>query len=220
MKKTLLSAIALAIVAVSAQAATITWGTPTWIAGDTDVSTLGTTFAAINPAGSSETINTVTFEPTDPNLQVSGGAGWSDFITGTPSLNLIPATGSYSNALETANYSNGGLAIYNLTVGQDYLVQVWASDAREGGGTPVGGRSMTLDGGAVSLLHNHNDGTSTFGQWVIGTFTANSTNQTITASGYPQIDLAQVRTVPEPATLSMLGVLGGLLFFARRRFKR
>jgi hypothetical protein len=61
------------------------------------------------------------------------------------------------------------------------------------------------------------------GQWIKGTFTADSTSQSLQLSGalsatdgYPQINALQLRTIPEPSS-ALLGGLGLLALFRRRR---
>ena len=210
--------------------AAITWGTATNIVGDTDVSTAGTLHASLNVGNSTtETINGVTFNASDANLVINGYAN-TDYINGPLATDLVPATGSYSNALETGEYNFDTITINGLTIGQEYLVQVWSSDAREATTPGVPGRYITLDDTAtVHENQNHDNTASTFGQWITGTFVADQTSQTISVKGFNSdnteyagsiaVNMAQVRAVPEAASMTMI-ILSAGFFLATNRFMR
>jgi hypothetical protein len=227
---------ALAFVGAQANAATITWATATNMAGGdgtTDVLNEGTLLDSVNVNGSSAvTIDGVIFK-TEANSSISvNGNGHNDFVF-DPTDPALTST-DYLNGLDEARYSVNTIQITGLTSGQEYKVQVWANDAR-GSQNVALGRSLYLnygDGSAASsgvqVLDNQNvGGTSTLGQWIVGTFTADAATETILATGYDGsqfgdeygvVPLVQVREVPEPATLGMIGALGGLMLFIRRRF--
>jgi len=239
MKKILACIAALAVVAVSAHAATITWGTATDMLGadgSSDVFTSwGQVFDAVNVYGSnSVTIGGVTFK-TEANSGISvNGGGIEDFVY-DPTTPALTST-DYLNGLDYARFWVGQIQITGLTIGKEYRVQVWGNDAR-GEKNVALGRSVYLNdgnGGAASngvrVLENKNVArTSTLGQWIVGSFTADDATETIAVTGldgdgatwgdeYAVVPLVQVREVPEPATLGMVGVLSGLMFFIRRRF--
>ena len=218
MKKTLSLLAVAAFAGVQAGAAIITWGTPTFIQGDSDVSTEGTLVASVNANGTAVTVNGVDFDAPGGDIYVDG-PGWADF-TFTPSdVSLSPA---YDTLLTSANYNGGGMAIGGLTSNQLYQVQIWANDSRDASAS-VGGRTVTLTAGnAVTLQENKNttSATNTVGQWVIGTFVALGATQDISfssnVSGGQVINAAQVRAIPEPATLGLVGLGSMVALFARR----
>ncbi|MCX6878557.1 MAG: Ig-like domain-containing protein, partial [Verrucomicrobia bacterium] len=86
------------------------------------------------------------------------------------------------------------LNLNNLTAGTEYAVQVWSL-------SPVayGSQNITLDGVTLSS----HDGTGT-GQYLIGSFTATATTQTISVgpatNAMGPLCAVQVRTVPAPGT--------------------
>src|SRR5439155_21394683 len=112
----------------------------------------------------------------------------------------------YSNSGQPATFSWSG-----MTPGHLYLVQCWVNDARA-----VGQRSETITGGANTsspLNYGSNPDGSGPGQYIIGTFVANSSRgQTLILSspnGPPQINLFQVRDITPKIT--SIGVSGTTL---------
>jgi len=111
-----------------------------------------------------------------------------------------------------------------MTAGDTYLVQFWVNDGRN---STVNARTETLTGGAnTSAALAYGSGTSGPGQFIIGTFVADSTgSETLTLSpgaAIPsaQINLFQVRDLtpaPEPSTLALLTVGAGAMLFGFRR---
>ena len=212
----------------TAQAATITWGTPTTIAGDSDVSTAGTLLYADNVGASTHnyTVNGVTF--------VSASLYGTDFGFGA-NTNSLPSGGSsnYKSLLDSFDFTSGSPASFNLTgltAGNVYEVQIWAQDAR-GTGTlgSIEYQTKYTAGNSVVLTQANNSNTLP-GQFVIGTFIANATTQSITVTqginggfgggGIGIVNALEVRTIPEPssAILLLLGA-AGLWQLARRRRK-
>jgi hypothetical protein len=124
MKKILAYMAALAVVAVSAQAATITWGTATNMAGgdgSSDVyNSWGTLFDAVNVNGSSAvTVDGVTFK-TEANSGISvNGNAHNDFVY-DPTDPALTST-DYINGLDAARYATR-IEIPELTMGQVYKV--------------------------------------------------------------------------------------------------
>ncbi len=102
-------------------------------------------------------------------------------------------------------------------------MQLFVNDPRA---TPGGLRTETAKGGAgatVTIDYNTNNSNGGVGQFVLGTFTADATSQTIgfigaATSGNPsaQVNGLQLRVVPEPGSALLLG-LGGLALTLRRR---
>jgi hypothetical protein len=212
-------------------ASVITWQAPQNITGASDVSTVGSYFgswAPYNGGANTEPVNGVTFQgnPDLPNLTVTQGndGGGQDFSSaGTPNAN-------YNTLLSYATFSFGENYVFSwngMTPGHEYEVEFWVSDPRNLGQT----RSETITGTSSDTsepLLFPADGTGV-GQYVIGTFAADATgSMTLTVSGFStslegpsaQINLVEVREVPEPSSIVAfcgLGVVGLFLVVRRRR---
>lgn len=209
--------LAVALVAIMAsvsQAAPITWGTPTGIAGDSDVSTAGTFAGAFNINGLLTTINGVTFQPL---------AAGSVTNTGSVVAPFSALSAAYQSLLRTAVTGSPVLVtISGLTVGQRYEIQIWVNDSLD---SLRFGFNSGVDG-AVELDPNTTNVEGGLGQFVIGAFTADSTQQSFTVdnseigglmNGFQirQVDAAAV--VPEPlSALAWFAACGGLLLTRRR----
>lgn len=186
----------------------VTWQTPVDISGPSDVSTQGTYFGSWAPQDANANtfpVSGVTFQgfsdlpygisgPTfDSGYDSYGSPGTSD-----ANYNALLQYGRYSNTgNQTATYSWSG-----MTPGHLYLVQLWVNDQRNIGEI----RTETVTGGANTSapLTYASDGTGPGrGQYVIGTFVANSSRgQTLSlnasstgANPSPQINLFQVRDI-------------------------
>ncbi len=231
---------ALALTAVqSSQAAVVTWSTPTQIAADTDVSTVGTLFSAVNiNSGSDTTVNGVTFlgvasPPTSGSTSYDSGRITLESAAAVFNYNALGSTtGSATyDALFTAGHGGGGagvLTFNSLSVGQEYQVQYWANDSRP---FPVlHGRTVTLqdpDGGSlVTLLQNDSAATATnLGQYAIGSFVADGASQTIDLGGptgynAAAVQLRSITSGPEPSSLALLALgLGVVGIRSRKRRK-
>ncbi|HYE18711.1 MAG TPA: hypothetical protein VEA69_09720 [Tepidisphaeraceae bacterium] len=119
---------AMVLSAAPASAATVTWGAPTNISGDADVSTAGTLLGAFNVGSAGDaTVNGVTFQGFVLNNGVTASGDFS-FVTG---FNVTSDSGSaaapfstlsagYQGLLGTANVllGNGTLTMSGLTVGR------------------------------------------------------------------------------------------------------
>ncbi len=239
----LLAAAALALLpAVRSDAAMIAWDTPTLITADANVSTTGSllyayTFGATGVA--SATVNGVTFAPFEVSNNGSSpetvgsttlSAGFTFFSTNT---GLGAATGAfaalssaYQGLLKSGVSLFGGdqfnLSLGGLTSGVTYIVQIWANESTEfKNDLPSNGVTQVVPGNFTLLDINNTNATGGVGQWVTGTFIADSTDQYVAISGSaaPDLNAVMVRSVPEPSTYAML--LGGVagLFFLRRRRK-
>ncbi len=236
----------LAVGAATASAATITWQAPSNIVSSSDVVTTGDFDRAINYNGDPQTVNGVTFaygkNPANPftignttlsspltNISVSDGAGnggdWAALASSDP---------SYSRILEGHVYADGGgaytpltLTLNGLVEGTDYLFQAWMNDSRSGS---LVTREQTFTGGAntsADLAFNVPQAANGLGQFIIGTFTADSSlSQTITINGVAgDVNVAaiaafQLRSlpVPEPGTVGLLAFsLTAILAVRRRR---
>ena len=189
---------------VTASAATITWGTATTISADTDVNTNGTALYAYagGVTTASTNVNGATF------TAGSGFAAWGNvsFTAGFTAFNgtafTIAAspfqdlTNNYKTVLVGAAYGGtaaGTVSLNGLTPGHDYSVQIWVNDPRAAGN----GRTETITGSSVTLDYNNYDAAGGVGQYSIGVFAADSTNQsfalTPSASGTVQLNAISVR---------------------------
>ncbi len=231
----------------TASASVVTWGTATNISGDTDVSTVGSLVVAndIGNSDTSQTVNGVTFTPFTGSTNSAASFTQGHVTLSAPTVgdtveiaNTFNANG-FSTAYDAvlnggATLGNGSsagngldpmdLTISGLTPGSQYLLEIWVDDYR---GYPVT-RQETLSGSnsdsaVITYLQNPQ------GQYITGTFTAGSSgSQTISMTPVDnsygsnnadaQINAFQLRVVPEPATLGLLGAGSlGLLLLKRRK---
>ncbi len=219
------------------KAAPINWGPATNITGDTDVSRAGTLLGAFNiggPGVGSTTVNGVTFtglglsgtSVTSGNFTFSLPTGWTgnnnEGGSGSPPFSNLSA--SYQTLLnsQAGDFSTPAtITISGLVPGHTYQFEWW-NDV--GSGFPAYVTTATA-GNSVSLLSNTSGGAfGGLGQFAIGTFTADSTTETITFSGPVQdtlngLEFREVTAVPEPTSLALLG-LGGLGLAAWRRWRK
>ena len=198
------------------EAATITWGTPTTIAGDNDVSTSGTSVAAYRttPAGgSSATVNTVTFQPfpiasgsTSPytagSFTISGGSTFfTNSLNSTAGNPFASLSASYKAALDTPAYTGAGftLRMTNLTPGALYQIQLWVDYSPSVSSTTT---VTATAGNAVALNINTANAPGGLGQWVTGTFIADASTQDIGLAGSnttTYLNAFQIRLMESPS---------------------
>jgi hypothetical protein len=215
--------------------------TQTTTTGTADISSTGTSVFAVNFTGISGDSwgNRVTYFESTPQQTVflSGddagafsqngvtltlGGSWSGntrIAGSSPQGDSYGALSGYTwDTLSYMRYMNdtsGTLTFSGLTIGQEYAVQYWVQDSRTGQ-VNINDRNLTL-AGATPVILDYNNG-SGVGQWAIGTFTADSTSQTIniTANSSVQVNMLQLRAIPEPRA-ALLGGLGLLALLRRRR---
>lgn len=252
-KKQLLSvASAFAILPMGASGATIAWGASTAATADTDISTNGTVVFAINGGGANVTLNTVAFTGS-PTGTSAGGYTIGDFYTkfgnsngaGTFDPNGTPTggggtgpydalSGDYQNLMSSAiwpgnpntaqPYDEDSVTISNLTIGDQYEIQIWVYDGRNG----RSGYNMEVDGNV--LMSNDDTGGNAadgIGHFMIGTFVADAATQSFDLEGFTttgesqgraQVNAIQLRTIPIPEPSSgLLVALAGFGLALRRR---
>ena len=233
MKPTILAS-AFALAAASCQAA-ITFQSAVTASSPSDVSTSGSLVQALSFAAST-TVNGVAFS--GPNVHTGSGNPYTNGIfefNGVNNLNNFAfgaGSGNPWNSL-AANYqsllsgsvysgplgSSFTVNLNGLTIGQEYLVQLWVNDNR--GGSIALRNQEVEDGNVAAMDFNHSDEEGGIGQYVIGTFTANSNSESFRVNGaidsVAQINAIQLRTIPEPSSAFLGAAAAGLLVLRRRR---
>ncbi len=172
----------------------ITWNTPGTVAGDTDVATDGTTAFAYYWNGGPRTVNGVTFTGPGAGITVSSPiSGPSDVYAN----GLTGLSADYTAIVGGGIYQSGSFTITlnGLTVGNQYLVQIWVGDARDLGALRA--ETVSAGGSTSGTLNFPANATGAPGQYVIGTFTAILPNEVITitggAGGLAQVNAIQLR---------------------------
>jgi hypothetical protein len=205
------------------------------VSGDTDVNTQGTLVQALD-FSSTQTVNTVQFTTagagTNPagsdvtygkfRFQNATNTNATAFTSGSGAFSLLSS--AYQNLQVGAIYNSGGgstmtITLNNLNVGQDYLVQLWASDSR--GATTT---ENVISGGINTFMDLDTDpgnAAGGLGQYVIGTFTASGISESFSVTGttgsVSLINAMQLRMVPEPSTCGLVGIGVLAAGFVRRR---
>src|SRR5258706_12929700 len=188
----------------------VTWQSPHTISGASDVSTLGTYFGSWAPQDGSANplpVNGVTFQGFSDLPYFRPGPTFDSGYNGYGSPNTSDT--NYNALLQYGRYSNEGtthasVSWSGMTPGNTYLVQLWVNDGRNIGES----RSETVTGGTNTSapLSFGSDGSGP-GQYIIGTFVANSSGgQTLILTPFssgpnpgPQINLFHVRDItPTP----------------------
>ena len=193
----------------------VLWGAPATIADDTDVITNGGLLYAYNDANTATSVNGVAFAAGNSatafgsNVSLSGNSSFSttSFGSGTGSpwsgLSSVYQT-TLKGGAYTANNGTQTVTLKNLMAGHPYLVQIWVNDNRSLASNRT--ETVTSSGGnTVTLDYNNTGANGGVGQYAIGTFTANATNQTFTLAGVlpaggnsAQLNAIQVRDLSAP----------------------
>lgn len=220
------------------KAATISWSDPQTISGVSDISTAGTLVAAWswgNPSPSAVTVNGVSFESlnwtgggtqTGSNLLASSsGEAWTTSSTayGSAFSPFSSLESSYKTILSGASVSFWGstdILLTGLTIGVDYEFQFWINYSS----VDADGMGGVFDQIHMSdvLFFNTTLTDGGVGQFITGSFTANSATQELRflPTMASQFNAGQLRMIPEPSSelLLVLG-LGFVGFFIQRRSK-
>lgn len=219
-----------------APAAPIIWDAPQTISGDSDVSTSGTLVYAYTlgeegvpsttvngvlfdsfeflVGGTSTAVGSVTFSESPGVLDASLGLGSTaaPFVNLSAAYRVLLTSGGFASDVGVITATLG-----DLTTGQQYLLQVWTSNAALF--TPQSGtlQQTTLTStNQVTLDANTTDLVGGLGQFVTGQFTADAPTQEFTLSGaifpanLPLINALQVRAVPVPEPSTCCLILAGL----------
>ena len=143
-----------------------------------------------------------------------GDAGWGAPNNGYGSFGYDNETSK--NLLLTGGgegLSPGTITLSTLTEGKQYQIQIWAPTWNNTFNTTVGGVALRIS--EPQWWQNGGTEPYTLPQYVVGTFTADSTTQTIPWSGIAPSAIS-LRAIPEPAA-ALLGSLGLLTLLRRRR---
>ena len=173
-----------------ANAANITWHPPVTIAGTSDVNTQGTLQSSWAPGNDYGSPNRSDDHPVNGVTFAAYGTGANFSITGA-GINIDRYNGfadpgtsdiDYNYLLTVAEFNwNAGSSDMTVTwdgliVGRTYLVQAWLNDGRSG---QTGTSTFT---GGVSNSAPVAIGNGAPGQYIIGTFVADSSSQSFTLS--------------------------------------
>ncbi len=214
----------------SAGAADIAWGVPAQISGNADVSTNGNLVGAFNVGGvgvPSTTVNGVPFQSfaapggngTVGNftLASSGGTFASNVDSGSSSAPFSTLTAQYQALLMSHVVGVSGtlnLIMSGLIAGVQYQFQLWVNQSSDQFSYD---NKLTTGTTSVTLYSNDDHAVGGLGEYVLGSFTADSATQNISFSweevGY--INGFQLRQIPSgPASVPETGSTLALLAFA------
>ncbi|MEN8797124.1 MAG: lamin tail domain-containing protein [Akkermansiaceae bacterium] len=180
-------------------AAPITWTPAADTTDPTVIVTSGALVEAINgtQAAGVTTVNGVDFTPSNALLpNNAANVGLASQTTLDPGFDNLLHSIEFGDGTSTRISVGGGA----LTIGQPYLIQIFFTDLRSS-------RTMTYGDGEGNTIELASIGSpGTFGQYAIGTFTADDTNQTLsmaTPSGNVHINGYQIRSAtPIPSVES------------------
>lgn len=190
LKKLNLLGIFLLLVGGSTHAAEIKWGTPLNISDVNDIISFLPVDQAWNAGGMTNVIvNGVTFSK-------AYGVIDSPFFDGfapEPTLPSIPP--EYQLLLSTGHYEVKTINLKNLKPGRRYTVQIWATDTRDFVVARSRRTILSTPSGQDAILKQSSGDSGYLGQFVIGTFTADSTKQVIEVIGLEKGKIVQKSSV-------------------------
>jgi len=143
---------------------------------------------------------------------VAGAGGWTDILAKTPPTTNFWGLGwghgyfagvrpnVLSDAYATAlgGIRGGGeadtMTLGGLTVGQSYLLQLWSMDTR-GSANNMPLSTMYLDSNPSTAMLTNRGSSGDPGQYIIGRFVANSTEQSFTLTGSIVVNAYQLRAI-------------------------
>jgi hypothetical protein len=214
-----LTAICLAALASTAavRAAPVTWSVPANIAGDGDVCTSGAgVFAYCYCGNPPATLNGVSFTAEAAGVITWTGADPASPNTSPDFAGAAALSAAYKQVLYGSKYNNSPapltLTLNHLTVGHQYLAQLWVDDSRS---QCHRNQTVTSTGGnTVTLNFNTGTGAGTTGQFASGTFTANAPTQAVILTGnvLSQVNAIQLRDLSimaAPACAPLAGTYQG-----------
>jgi len=198
---------------------------------EANVAVNGVNFAAFSLSFSHDNLS---LPVTKGNVTASPGTGGvldaKDTVAGWSSGTFTTLSSAYQSLV------GGGVSdlskqfsftLSGLTPGQTYQLQLWSSCSSDMGyffNTPSHNvKNQISAGNSVTLDVNNTNTPGGVGQWVIGTFTADATTETISISNSatndgPVLNAFQLRLVPEPCAGLLLS--GSGLFFATLRRRK
>lgn len=252
-----LSALSAIFVCASvAQAATVSWGSATNTTGASSVLTTGSIVKAFDSGGSGATVNGVTFLAARGAGDDIGAVLLGSFDVfddnadlGDAGLDLLLRTGDYlANVGSLPSAITTLIELTGLQVGKTYQLQLFFMDQRNSPSSPPNScvtcadRQMTFESGANSVTLDADSGNglgAPFGQYVIGTFIADSTTQGFGIRGgidfdpfwnapvsLRQVNAWQLRVlddaapVPLPASAPLFLLGSALVAVCRRRLSK
>lgn len=184
---------------------------------------LGTTFTP----GHASNPSTAAFSYRDGAEFGTAGTDWNNLKASYLNYSSLLEGGILANSNPTGNsLKTYTLTLGGLVIGNTYSVQFFIHDSR--GNTAQPKDTFDSNGSTVTVDTNVTNSAGGLGQWVIGTFTADASTQSITVGtagsgtpdgALPQLNAYQVRditVVPEPA-VALLGSLATLITLRRRR---
>lgn len=216
---------------------------------ETFVTTQGDGLVAVNATNDTTngnvTVNTVAFTQALNNATVTGSGGESITVNGPNIHGSAFGDGEFtSNAnifhlIQGAAWGATSVDFAGLTIGQEYLIQVFVNDARTSRSlnTQTGFGDGTGSASPVATANNNNsptDGsTAVFpdteaGDYIIGTFVADAETQSFNVfgasngvsfsqgNGAGHVNGIQLRAIPEPSSALLLGLAGSFIALRRR----
>ena len=185
--------------AASGFAAGITWGAPTPISGDTNVSNAGSLLYAYT-GGTATAVNGVAFAAgnsgtTWGSVSLSGFGSYNQTVfgsgTGSPWSGLTTAYKTVLAGGAWGGATTGTVTLNGLTSGHSYGVQIWVNDNRGGSEATRSETASSSGGNSVTLAYEANQaaGGGGVGQYAVGTFVANGTSQAFTLASSSSVQL-------------------------------